>query len=100
MEPVGTALPGALEALLRDVPLSDGKVAVAWKAAVGPALERVTAVKLENGVLLVEAASEHWAREVARSAAVILPRLQKLLGAGTVGSIRLRPVAWQPRRAR
>src|SRR5436853_550124 len=28
-------LPGALEALLRDVPLSNGKVEFAWKAAVG-----------------------------------------------------------------
>jgi len=77
--------------LLRGAPLSDGKVTFAWKAAVGPALERVTSVKLERGVLLVETASPHWAREIRRSSGVILPRLKSLLGDRTVTRIEIRP---------
>ena len=36
MRPLTHALPGALRHLLRDLPLSDGKVGFAWGAAVGP----------------------------------------------------------------
>ena len=81
MHPLTHALPGAIAELLRGAPLSDGKVTLAWNAAVGPALERVTAVKLEGRVLLVETASVQWSREVMRSSATILKRLHYLLGA-------------------
>jgi predicted nucleic acid-binding Zn ribbon protein len=84
------ALPGALTELLRDTPLSDGKVTFAWTSAVGPALARATHVKLEQGVLIVETSSVQWAREIRRSAHVILPRLASLLGAGVVSSIEIR----------
>ena len=70
--------------LLRGSPLSDGKVTFAWKAAVGPAIERVTHVKLERKVLLVETASAQWSREVMRSSSVILRRLQALLGTDAI----------------
>ena len=60
MQPLSNGLPGALVELLRGSPLSDGKVTFAWKAAVGPAIERVTKVKLERRVLLVEAVSDQW----------------------------------------
>jgi len=70
MQPLTDALPGALMQLLRDTPLSDGKVGFAWRAAVGSALERVTAVKLEGSVLIVETPGAQWAREVRRSAGV------------------------------
>ena len=90
MEPLTHALPGALMELLRGTPLSDGKVTFAWNAAVGPAIERVTAVKLERKVLLVETASAQWSREVMRSSPVILKRLQSLLGADTVERIEVR----------
>jgi Protein of unknown function (DUF721). len=83
-------MPGALMELLRGTPLSDGKVTFAWNAAVGPAIERVTAVKLERKVLLVETASAQWSREVMRSSPVILKRLQSLLGADTVERIEVR----------
>jgi len=76
--------------LLRGAPLSDGKVTFAWNAAVGPALERVTNVKLERGVLLVQTASPDWAREIHRSSGVILTRLKSLLGDGTVTRIEIR----------
>jgi hypothetical protein len=44
MLPLSSGLPGALVELLRGSPNSDGKVTFAWKAAVGPAIERVTNV--------------------------------------------------------
>ena len=90
MEPLAHAIPAGLVELLRDAPLSPGKVNFAWKAAVGPAMQRVSAVRLENGVLLVEVVTRHWAKEIVRSAHVILPRLQTLLGAETVREIRIR----------
>src|SRR5687767_6533448 len=91
MKELHHALPGALAALLRDVPLSEGKVQFAWNAAVGPALQHATAIRLERTLLLVEAATPQWEREVSRASAVILARLQTLLGAGNVTSISVRP---------
>jgi predicted nucleic acid-binding Zn ribbon protein len=76
--------------LLRDTPLSDGKVGFAWDAAVGPALARATSVKLQGTVLLVEATSAQWALEVKRSTPTILQRLRSLLGDGAVTAISIR----------
>ena len=90
MRPLNSALPGALAELLKDTPLSPGKVSFAWRAAVGPALERETTVRLEGGTLLVDAASAQWAREVRRSSGIILNRLQTLLGPGAIVSISVR----------
>src|SRR4051794_40361949 len=70
MLPISAGLPGALVELLRGSPLCDAKVTFAWKAAVGPAFERVTHVKLEHRVLLVETASAQWSKEVMRSSPV------------------------------
>jgi hypothetical protein len=90
MRPLTSALPGALAELLRDAPLSAGKVSFAWRAAVGPALERETAVRLIDHTLVVDAASRLWAREITRSSSIILRRLQTLLGAGTVTALSVR----------
>ena len=76
--------------LLRGAPLSDGKVTFAWNAAVGPALERVTAVKLEHGVLIVETTSAQWSGEIMRSSPTILKRLRRLLGTDVVDRIETR----------
>jgi Dna[CI] antecedent, DciA len=90
MQPLGHALPGALAELLRSAPLSPGKVDFAWKAVVGPAVERVTAVRLEAGTLRVDAAGPQWAREIRRSAHMIVPRLQALLGSDVVQAMTVR----------
>lgn len=90
MRPLTHALPGALMELLRPAPLSDGKVGFAWRAAVGPALQRVTAVKLDRGVLIVETTSAQWALEIQRSSGVILARLRTLLGDGVVARMETR----------
>jgi hypothetical protein len=84
MNPIATAVPGAITALLRSSPLSPGKVEFAWSAVVGPALQRVTTVRLEGQVLIVDAASPQWAREVSRSTGLILARLNSLLGDRTI----------------
>jgi predicted nucleic acid-binding Zn ribbon protein len=90
MIPLQHAVSGALGELMRAAPLSDGKVSFAWQTAVGPALARATAVKLERGVLIVETPSAQWAREIQRSQRVILSRLEPLLGKETVTSITTR----------
>ena len=90
MLPISAGLPGVFVEFLRGSPLSDGKVTFAWKAAVGPAIERVTNVKLERRVLLVETPSAQWSKEVMRSSPVILKRLQSLLGVDVVERIEVR----------
>ena len=90
MQPLTQALPGALAALLRETPLSAGKVNFAWRAAVGSAVERVTSVRLEDRILIVEPVDAIWAREITRSSPVILMRLQTLLGQDTVTKIQIR----------
>ena len=83
-------MPGALVDILSDTPLSEGKVSFAWRAAVGTAFDKVTAVRLEGRVLVVEAETKAWAREVKRSAAIVIVRLQTLLGKDAVTSISVR----------
>ena len=90
MRPLSQAVPGAVASLLRDAPLSDGKVAFAWKVAVGPAMERATAIKLDGTILIVDVPNTQWAREIKRSSGVILSRLGTLLGVDTVTEIRVR----------
>jgi hypothetical protein len=90
MHPISHVVPAALMELLRSSPLSDGKVTFAWKATVGPALDRVTAVKLEGRTLLVDTKGAQWTRELRRSSGVILTRLKTLLGDETVQSIEVR----------
>ena len=75
----------ALQTLLRDQPLSKGKVALAWSAAVGRTIDRVTSVSLgQDGTLRVRADDRHWAREVGRSSPLIRSRVNRLLGGGIV----------------
>lgn len=90
MLPITHAVPGALAELLRGTPLSSGKVTFAWNAAVGPATARATAVRLEGTVLLVDATTIAWAREISRSSGVIVTRLQTLLGADVVTRMEVR----------
>lgn len=90
MKPLAHAVPGGVRQLLHNAPLSDGKVAFAWRMVVGAAFDRATAVKLEDGVLVVETASAQWARELTRSQSVILPRLQAMLGDANITRIVVR----------
>ncbi len=83
-------IPGVLAEVIRKAPLCPEKVAFAWRSAVGPALQRVTTVHLDDdGILHVTAINAHWGREVKRSARLILARLETMLGAGTVSRIKV-----------
>jgi predicted nucleic acid-binding Zn ribbon protein len=84
-------LPAVLAEVIRKAPLCPEKVEFAWRAAVGPAVARVTTVRLdERGVLHVSAVDAPWARELKRSSRLILSRLEALLGPGVAGGIELR----------
>ena len=81
MLPVQAAVTGALAQVLQRGPLSDGKITFAWRAGVGAAVARAASVQLgQSGVLTVNVTDERWAREIRRSAGVILTRLETLLG--------------------
>lgn len=90
MQPLAQAIPRAIAELLRATPLSPGKVEFAWKAAVGPAMQRVTAVRLQGTTLLVEAQTPYWTREISRSSRLILRRMQNLLGEDVVQELTVR----------
>lgn len=90
MQPIGQVLPRALAEIVRQAPLSAGKIDFAWRSAVGPAMARTTVVRLEAGVLLVEAQTGQWGSAVMRASSIILTRLQSVLGAEVVTEIRLR----------
>ncbi|MBI3400096.1 MAG: DUF721 domain-containing protein [Acidobacteria bacterium] len=90
MIPLQHAVSGALIELLSATPLSDGKVSFAWLTVVGPALARATAVKLERGVLFVDASSAQWSREIQRSSRIIMGRLAPLLGADAIQRVEVR----------
>ena len=76
--------------LLRTTPHSPGKIDFAWRAVVGPAMGRVTRVRLEGHVLIIEGDTQSWMREVSRSSALIVRRLNGLLGADTVQQVVIR----------
>jgi hypothetical protein len=81
MVPAHSVIPRVLAQIIRPAPLCQEKVEFAWRAAVGPAVARVSTVRLtDGGVLIVTVANEHWRREVERSIGLIRSRLEALLG--------------------
>src|SRR5688572_21562176 len=84
MIPVQDVLSNALAVILRKAPLTPEKVAFAWRSAVGPAVDKATAIDLRGGVLHVRARDAAWQWEIERSAAVIRARLGTLLGSDVV----------------
>jgi len=88
MEPVQSLMSAAVARLVRPAPLSPEKVAFAWRAAVGPAVSRVTRVKLAGlGAIEVIVDDDRFGDELARSATLVLGRLQELLGVDAVRRI-------------
>jgi hypothetical protein len=90
MRALSHLVPSALVHLLQRTPLSEGKVAFAWSMAVGKSLDRVTRVRLEGTVLIVDAISGQWEREITRASPIILRRIQAYLGLSTVTAIDVR----------
>jgi hypothetical protein len=82
-------VPDVLLDAIRKAPLTDEKVAFAWRFAVGHALARATAVQLRGRMLHVQARDAAWRREIERSCSVILSRLESILGGEVVTSMRV-----------
>jgi len=89
MRPASSILASVLPALLEHTPLTPEKTAFAWRTVVGDAVARATRVNLSDGVLWVTADDQRWLREVTQARETILPRLNALLGAGTVRVIKV-----------
>jgi predicted nucleic acid-binding Zn ribbon protein len=89
--PAHKAIPAVLAEVLKKAPLCPEKVEFAWRAAVGPAVARVTRVRLDDdGVLHVASSEAHWATEVKRSSKLILARLETMLGPGVISGVDVR----------
>jgi predicted nucleic acid-binding Zn ribbon protein len=80
MIPVQQFGTGVLAQLLRRQPSTPARTAFAWQLAVGATLARATRVSLVDGVLHVSARDPRWLQEVSRARAVVLERLQEVLG--------------------
>lgn len=78
--PVHAVLPSVLAEVLRKAPLTQEKVAFAWRQAVGQTVDRVTMVELRDDVLIVRARDAQWKREIERAMPVLRPRLDTILG--------------------
>lgn len=85
MIPVNDVAPAALAIILKEGPLSDGKLQFAWRLAVGPAIDRVSRVAGgAGGSVVVTVSDARWKKEIARSRDTILQRLSTLLGKDVV----------------
>ena len=85
MDSLHTVVPRALTELFRHGPMSQGKLEVAWRVAVGDALCRVSTVRLQqDGTVEIHPADQRWHKELKRSSALILARLNTLLGSDVV----------------
>ena len=90
VDPLQNAASTVVRSLLRSSPMSVGKFEFAWRLAVGPAIERATKPTLrEDGTVDVLVADPAWRREVKRSQAVILAKLQELLSGSIVKKLKI-----------
>jgi hypothetical protein len=80
-------VPAVLTDMLEHQPFTPAKLGFAWQIAVGPALARQTRVVCDGGVLRVRSGDARWSREVERSRAVILSRLDLLLGPNVISEL-------------
>jgi hypothetical protein len=81
-------MPVVVAEVIRKAPLTDEKVAFAWRLAVGPAVAKATSVRLgSDGTLYVSAESKAWSDSVRDSVGLIRSRLAHYLGEDTVKRI-------------
>jgi predicted nucleic acid-binding Zn ribbon protein len=75
---------------MAQAPMSEGKLEFAWRVAVGPSMERAARPALrEDGTVEVHVDDPAWRKEVKRSQALILSKLQGLLGRSVVKKIKI-----------
>jgi predicted nucleic acid-binding Zn ribbon protein len=90
MNSIPSILPRVLAEMLGRGPMSQGKLEVAWRVAVGEALSRVTTVRLQaGGVVDVRSADTRWHHELRRSSPLILDRLKSLVGADQIARLHI-----------
>ena len=90
MESLHNAASHAVRRLLAGQPTTPAKIAFAWKIAAGQAMSRATETALSaDGVLVVRARTEAWHREVRVARALLLRRLQDLLGPGVIARLKI-----------
>lgn len=83
-------LPAIVAEVIRKAPLTDEKVAFAWRLAVGPALGKATTARLgSNGTLYVKADAPAWNDALGKSLGLIRSRLAHYLGESAVTRIDL-----------
>jgi hypothetical protein len=81
-------MPAVVGDVIRKAPLTDEKVAFAWRLAVGPAIDRSTTVRLDaDGTLYVTAESKAWVDSIRASVGLIRSRLAHFLGDETIKRI-------------
>jgi hypothetical protein len=81
-------MPAVVADVIRKAPLTDEKVAFAWRLAVGPAVGKVTTVRLaSNGTLYVKADAPAWNDAIAKSLGLIRSRLAHYLGETAITKI-------------
>jgi len=74
-------MPGVVAEVVRKAPLTDAKVAFAWRLAVGPAVGKATSVRLaSDGTLYVTANAAAWNDSLRASIGMIRSRLAHYLG--------------------
>jgi hypothetical protein len=88
MIPANKVMPQIVGDIIRKAPLTDEKVAFAWRLAVGPALSKATTARLAaDGTLYVTVESQAWADSIRASVGLIRQRLAHFLGDGAVKRI-------------
>jgi hypothetical protein len=81
-------MPAVVADIIRKAPLTDDKVAFAWRLAVGPAIAKSTQVRLAaDGTLYLHAESKAWVDSIRVSVGLIRSRLAHLLGDDAVKRI-------------
>jgi predicted nucleic acid-binding Zn ribbon protein len=74
-------LPAVVAEVIRKAPLTEEKVAFAWRMTVGPAMAKSTRVRLgSDGTLYLHAESQAWIDSVRSSVGLIRSRLAHYLG--------------------
>ena len=74
-------MPAVVAEVIRKAPLTDEKVAFAWRLAVGPAVAKATSVRLgSDGTLYLRADSQAWVDSIRASVGLIRSRLAHYLG--------------------
>jgi hypothetical protein len=86
MDSSGSIAERVLPALLQNQPLTPEKVQFAWRVSVGAAIARATRVRLAGATLVVNGEPQ-WLKEIERSKALIVRRLQRVLGESVVRTL-------------